>query len=213
MGDDYDDDGYDYERRYRGRRPSPRRNVSDLRRSHHFLDPNMIDGGGLYRTRSQGHAPLPIVNTYVDVINDNNQRSPSPYPPYPPSPDYRDRRRDNRLGDVVDAIEDLTVETRRAGRSRSRGLSDVGQIERREDYYDWERRRRSEEERLKERLDLERRKSEEEEKDRKKRIIDDYEKKKREESEERKEEEKRLRQKIKQDEIDKKEKEEREWKE
>ena len=200
----YGDDNWDY----RGRRPSPRRNFSDVRRGHNYLDPNMIDGGGLYRTRSQGHGPVPIVNVYNDIYQDNYQRAESPYPPYPPSPGYGGRR-DNRLGaDLADAIEDLTLETRR--RSRSRGRSDVGLTERREDYYDWERRR---EDRIKERLELERVRSDQDEKDKKQRIIDDYERKKRQDEDDAKEEEKRIRAKIKQDEIDAKEKEEQEWKE
>jgi len=197
----------DYGRYRRGRRPSPRRNISDIRRSTQFLDPNFdLGGGGLYRTRSQGQAPVPIVNTFVDVQQDNNnERPPSPYANiWPPSPGYgRSRRADRLSADLVDAIEDLRLDART---SRSRGRSDVGYDR---DYYDWERRRRSEEDRIKREISRE----EAEAKEREKRIIDDFKRKERDASEERKEEEKKLRDKIKQEEKDAKEKEEKEWQE
>lgn len=199
----------DYGRYRRGRRPSPRRNISDIRRSTQFLDPNFdLGGAGLYRTRSQGQAPVPIVNTFVDVQQDNNnERSPSPYANiWPPSPGYgRSRRADRLSADLVDAIEDLRLDVN-ARTSRSRGRSDVGYDR---DYYDWERRRRSEEDRIKREISRE----EAEAKEREKRIIDDFKRKERDASEERKEEEKKLRDKIKQEEKDAKDKEEREWQE
>lgn len=222
------DDEYDYERRRR--RPSNRRRDTDYRRSQDFLS---VDGGGLYRTRSQGARPTPIVNVYNDV--NQELRSNSQSPPYPPSPDNRGRRSiGGRLGDdLADDFVDMALENRRL-RSRSRGRSDASYNDRRSDFYEWELRRREQELRELERksqwdreedriyAEMEARrlrdeaKKEADEKAAKKRekdIIDDFERKQREAEEDAKDEEKRIRAKIKREEEEAKEKEEREWKE
>ena len=221
----YGDDDYDYDRERR-RRPSPHRYRSDYRRSAQFLNPN--DGGGLYRTRSQGHGPVPVVNVYNDMLQRSDQSNASPpNAPYPPSPEQRGRR--DRLGDDAD----LALENRRL-RSRSRGRSDAGILNRRTDWYEYELRQKQREldemerrasiDRERERIEREyemkkrndeakRRLDEDAAKEEKKRIIADYEDRKREESEDRKAEEKRIREKIEREKREAKEKEEREWKE
>ena len=219
MSSYYGEEDYDYERR---RRPSPHRLRSDYRRSAHLSPP---DGGGLYRTRSQGHGPVPVVNVYTDVLQDANQSSRSPSLPYPPSPQMRGRR--DRLGDeFAEEFADLALENRRL-RSRSRGRSDAAMLAGGNDWYQWkldEMERRASIERERERIekeyelkkvreDAKRRAEEDAAKDEKKRIIAEFEQKQREEEEDRKAEEKRIRDKIEQEKRDAKEKEEREWKE
>ena len=184
---DYDDDYYGRGRR----RPSAHRNRSDRRSA--FLGAD-LGGEGLYRTRSQGHSPAPVVNVYNDVAADAYQRTEAsrspPYrqrAPYPPSPEYRGRR--DRLGDdLIGELEDLTLENRRL-RSRSRGRSDAGpapvvpmqvpvQPARGPDYYEWELRQKE-----KELQQIEKQKQWEQEK---KRFEADYELKRIEEDRERK---------------------------
>ncbi len=225
----YGDDDYDYARR---RRPSPHRYRSD-KRSQHYLSPNM-DGGGLQRSRSQGGAPVPVVNVYNDMMQDGSfrntsrSRSRSRTPPYSPG----STRGRGRLGDdLVDDFAEMAMENRRL-RSRSRGRSDAGALSRRDDLLEYELRDRDrrlqeverrevlqrEEDRMKERYELQRvkdeakRKADEEaNKADRKRIIEEYERKQREDEEERKEEEKLLREKIEREKREAKEKEEREW--
>ncbi|KAK5132929.1 hypothetical protein LTR08_008376 [Meristemomyces frigidus] len=79
----YGDEGYDHHHRRH-------REYPETRRSDQYLS---AGGGGLYRTRSSGHAPQPVVNNiYVDQVQDANLRAESPYPshsphrPQPPSP-------------------------------------------------------------------------------------------------------------------------------
>ena len=151
------------EYRDRGRRrPSAHRQRSDRRSQYLGAD---LGGNGLYRTRSQGHSPAPVVNVFNDVAADAYQRTEAsrspPYPqraPYPPSPEYSQRGRRDRLGgDLINEIEDLTLENRRL-RSRSRGRSDAGSSKNSE-YYEWELRQKEKELRALERqkqLDSER---------------------------------------------------------
>ena len=220
----YGDDDYDYERPRR--RPSAHRYRTSTRRSDGFLDPG--DGGALYRTRSQGSRPQPIVNVYNDVLQEANRSSPSRSPP---SPAYRGRR--DRLGDeLAEDLVDLQLENRRL-RSRSRGRSDASSS-RPSDYYEWELRQRDRElkdierraalsrerERVEQEYEMKRLKDEAKRKadeaaakDEKKRIIDDYERRQREDEEDRKAEEKRIKEKLEREKREAKEKEEREWNE
>ncbi|KAK3708925.1 Multidrug resistance protein [Vermiconidia calcicola] len=228
----YGDDDYDYARR---RRPSPHRYRSD-RRSAQFLNPDPY-GSGLHRTRSQGHAPVPVVNVYNDILQDgsfrNSSRSPPTMPaPYPPSPEFRGRR--DRLGDeLVEGFADLAVENQRL-RSRSRGRSDAGVGDRRDDYVMWELRQKErelrdierraslekEEEMIKQKFELQRAQEEAKKKfdevakrAERRRIIADYEQQQREDEEDRIEEEKRLLAKIEREKREKEEKEKREYNE
>ncbi|KAK5168080.1 uncharacterized protein LTR77_006648 [Saxophila tyrrhenica] len=224
----YGDDDYDYIRR---RRPSPHRYRSD-RRANQLLSPH-IDGGGLHRSRSQGGAPVPVVNVYNDMIQDGSFRNNSRSPPSSRGSDHRsDYRGHGRLGDdLVDDFADLALENRRL-RSRSRGRSDAGVLSRRDDLLEYELRDRDrrlqeierremlqrEEDRMKEKYELQRvkeeakRKADEEEaKAERKRIIDEYERRQREDEEDRKEEERRIREKIEREKKEAKEREEREW--
>ena len=219
----FGDEEWDYERRYR-RRPSPHHTQTETRRSQHFLNPNY--DGGLYRTRSQGHAPQPnVINVYNDMMQDANasMRSSSRSPPYPPSPDYRGRRSGDRgrLGDeLVDELSNLAIENRRL-RSRSRGRSDAGPYA--NDFYEYDMHRRhldDERERIKTEYEMQRLKDEakrkageEAAKAERKRIIEEYERKQREEEDERKAEEKRIREKVDKEKREAKEKEEKEWNE
>lgn len=169
------DEESDYKRGRR--RPSAHRHRSDRRSV--FLGAD-LGGDGLHRTRSVGHSPAPVVNVYNDVAADAYQRTEAsrspPYPsrvPYTPSPDYSQRGRRDRLGsDLINEIEDLTLENRRL-RSRSRGRSDAGftgysgSVNR----YEWELRQRE-----KELKDIERQKRFEQDYQLKK-IEDDAEKK------------------------------------
>ena len=143
------DDDY----KYRGRRrPSAHRHRSDRRSQ--FLGAD-LGGEGLYRTRSQGHSPAPVVNVFNDVAADAYQRTEAsrspPFrqrAPYPPSPEYSQRgggRRDRLGSDLINEIEDLTLENRRL-RSRSRGRSDAGASSPgRSDHFEWELRQREKE--------------------------------------------------------------------
>lgn len=224
----YGDEDYDYERP--PRRPSPHRYRTETRRSAGFLNPN-ADGGGLYRARSQGQRPIPVVNVYNEVVQEATQSGSSPpRVPYPPSPDMRGRR--GRLSaDLADEFMDLAVENRRL-RSRSRGRSDAAAQDGRSDFYEWELRQRERELKEIERraaMDRERARIEQEyemrrlkdeakrkadeaaAKEEKKRIIDDYERKQREDEEDRKAEEKRIKEKLEREKREAKEKEEREW--
>lgn len=138
---------------HRGRRrPSAHRHRSDRRSTYLGAD---LGNNGLHRTRSVGHSPAPVVNVYNDVAADAYQRTETsrspPYParmPYPPSPGYADRGRRDRLGsDLINEIEDLTLENRRL-RSRSRGRSDAGFSSTsggNVDRYEWELRQREKE--------------------------------------------------------------------
>ena len=146
------DEESDYYARGR-RRPSAHRHRSDRRSAYLGAD---LDNKGLYRTRSQGHSPAPVVNVFNDVAADAYQRtetSKSPpfrqRAPYPPSPDYGQRsggagRRDRLGSDLINEIEDLTLENRRL-RSRSRGRSDAGTMAGSSDYYEWELRQKRKE--------------------------------------------------------------------
>jgi len=231
----YGQDDYDYSRR---------RPANYHRHSGHFLTPEHAhsSGGGLHRTRSQGHAPAPIVNIYNDQIQDAYTRvdqSPGRSPPYSPSPERRGRR----LGD--DLIEEMAgMALRDSLRSRSRGRSDAVLLDR-PDFYEWQlaqkeremeelnRRQLWEKEaELKKIKDAAKQKADAEEAEREqKRIIQDWEEKRRKDAErakadearilekmerekrEAKEEEKRIAEKIEREKREAKEKEEREWKE
>lgn len=71
---DYDDDNYNQPPRHRSRgRPA-----YDTRQSSQFLGDGGI-GGGLYRTRSHGARPAPMINIYNDQIQDQQSRNNSPY--------------------------------------------------------------------------------------------------------------------------------------
>ncbi|EMD00699.1 hypothetical protein BAUCODRAFT_127820 [Baudoinia panamericana UAMH 10762] len=148
----YGDDGYDYDRR---RRRSPQ-GYHDTYRRQQYLNPG--GGGGLQRSRSQGHGPTPNIYIYNDQVQDANQRAsspglmpipvpapappqaypqayPQPYPvavPYPASPEMRGRRHDL----VEDLAEMAILEKVGVGRSRSRGRSDVALVDR-PDFYEW----------------------------------------------------------------------------
>ena len=219
---DFDeDDDYDYLREQRReRRPSARRFVTDTRRSQ-FLVPDMGNGAPLSRTRSQGARPNPVIINN-EFVAENYQREPSPYIPYPSSPDMRGRRGSGLGAELVDELADLKLENARL-RSRSRGRSDVGWSDRRDDYFESELRRKErqlaelerkaslgdERERMKAEMELQRVKEKEE----RRRIEDEYERDRREEEDKKKEDEKRWRERIKQEEREKKEREEREWEE
>ncbi|WPG99720.1 Hypothetical protein R9X50_00253900 [Acrodontium crateriforme] len=249
--DDYD---YEYESRHRRRRPSfdARRTTTTTA----FLDPGAhMRGGGLHRTRSTGGAPAPVVNIYNDQIQDHYSRqdsysrsgSPRYAPPPPamapppqmpisvpvgvpmpyPVPEYRGRSgsRGRHLGDgLVEDLAEMAIRDRL--RSRSRGRSDAGAIDRSE-FYEWqlqEERRKQEDARRRAAWDAEaelkrikeqakRKADEEEEKEERKRVIAEYEEKKRKEAEEAKEEERRIREKVEREKKEAKEREEREWNE
>lgn len=152
------DSDSDYSRKHsRGRRrPSAHRHRSD-RRSH-FLGAD-LGGEGLYRTRSQGHSPAPVVNVFNDVAADAYQRTETsrspPQPrraPYAPaSPEYSQRGRRDRLGsDLINEIEDLTLENRRLrsqsrASNRSRVRSDAGYSAGGAEYYEWQLRQKEKE--------------------------------------------------------------------
>ncbi|GIZ40679.1 hypothetical protein CKM354_000400700 [Cercospora kikuchii] len=141
-----DNGGYDiYGRPLR--RPSPHHMRSD---NAGFLDPGY--GGGLHRSRSTGARPMPQINVYNKMYQDNENRTPSPMPypvmppvmpqyvPYPVaessrrasprgSPAGRGRSRSRGLADGIDGLltaelADMAIE-HRYGRSRSRGRSDA----------------------------------------------------------------------------------------
>ncbi|KAK5016993.1 hypothetical protein BJ546DRAFT_92562 [Cryomyces antarcticus] len=101
----------------RVRRPSPHHSSSDFR--HGFLDPNMGFGTSLHRSRSYGHAPIPQVNVYNEVIQDAQQRAEQRSPALA---DPRGRR-SVRLGDelIADELAELRIDLR----ARSRGRSDA----------------------------------------------------------------------------------------
>ena len=214
------DDDYDYEHR---RRPSAHRVRTDMRRSDNFLNPN-FDNGGLYRTRSQGNGRVPIVNVYNELVqdgsyrNESSSRSPTSRLPYPASPEVRGRR-DRLSPDLAEDLLDLTLENRRL-RTRSRGRSDAGALNRRDELYELELRQRDREERIRAEYELKRvrdeakrRVDEDAAKDERKRIIAEHEHKQREEKEFEEEEEKRIRDKIEREKREKKENDEREWNE
>ena len=166
-----DSDSDDYKSRGR-RRPSAHRHRSD--RKSQFLGAD-LNGTGLYRTRSQGASPAPVVNVFNDVAADARTETSR-------SPPYRQRapssRRDRLGSDLINEIEDLTLENRRL-RSRSRGRSAAGfssttSAER----YEWELRQRE-----KELREIEKQKQWDAEK---KRYEQDYELKKIEDDKERK---------------------------
>ncbi|KAI6789317.1 hypothetical protein KC361_g8596 [Hortaea werneckii] len=146
----YGDDDYDYHRR----RHSPRGPYDSNRRSQQFLNPG--NTSGLYRTRSTGHGPQPVINNiYMDQIQDNNMRNESPYRrpsssprqvplpmpvqmpvqkpvQYPASPDLRGR---SRLGDeFIEEMAEMALRDRI--RSRSRGRTD-GALMDRPEFAEW----------------------------------------------------------------------------
>ena len=122
------DDGW----AYRPRRPTARQQYSSGYNMN--LDSNAYwrqDTNGLYRTRSMGRAPKPIVNVYNDVYQGQDAHVPIPtypsaLPPAvpnapPASHDFENRHRDRRRSDRVrmDLAEEL-AEMRMERRLRSR---------------------------------------------------------------------------------------------
>ncbi|KAF2173229.1 hypothetical protein M409DRAFT_49704 [Zasmidium cellare ATCC 36951] len=131
----YGDDAWDYGHK---RRPSPHHGYSDYPNG--FLAPGM--GGGLHRSRSQGHGPAPTINVYNRNFQDQEGSPMPPYVPYPASPpSHRASSRSSshsrgrsrfgeRLGDEIleREIADMVLENRL--RSRSRGRSDASAFDR-----------------------------------------------------------------------------------
>ncbi|KAF2771689.1 hypothetical protein EJ03DRAFT_349301 [Teratosphaeria nubilosa] len=75
----YGDDDYDYHRRGR----SPRPHFRGSNRSPQYLNPG--NTGGLYRSRSHGASPQPVINNiYMDQMADAHMRNESPFRPSPP---------------------------------------------------------------------------------------------------------------------------------
>ncbi|SMR45138.1 unnamed protein product [Zymoseptoria tritici ST99CH_3D1] len=141
------------------RRPSPHHHMRSDYRNPAYLDPGAA-GSGLYRSRSHGHSPAPTINVYNRMMQDNDNRTPSPapplvayppvmYPPYPGevrvsprgSPESRGRRRSSRLGErlgdeMLEDLAGLALDARL--RSRSRGRSDVAWGDRPPGLADWQ---------------------------------------------------------------------------
>lgn len=107
------------------------------------------DRGPVFGSPLGPPSPAGLARPSVNVYNNLYQDIPPPPnpPPRPPARNYGD--------EVVDRIEDLELDRHR---SRSRGRSD---------FYDWERRRRSEERRMRDNFELERIKGEQDDKDKK----------------------------------------------
>lgn len=108
----------------------------------YYLDPGATyrrDPNGLYRTRSQGHSPTPIVNVYNDVYQDSNLRA-DQSPPYPTAavpgafPVAAPEPRGRRLGEELLADELAELRLERRLRSRSRGRTDASSPGRSEFY-------------------------------------------------------------------------------
>ena len=116
-GWDYEEDEWherDYHRGYSHVAPPPR---APPRRSGDLLGVHDFGGSSLRRSRSQGHSPAPNIYVYNRTDVENRDVSPAP---------ARGRRED-RLGDVVDRLDDIGRDVRRISRSRGppeqRGVS------------------------------------------------------------------------------------------
>nr|OQO22268.1 hypothetical protein B0A51_09325 [Rachicladosporium sp. CCFEE 5018] len=181
-------------------------------------DPHQRVSGGIYRTRSQGHAPQPIVNVYNNVIQDANLRADFVYPL---SPDFRGRRLSDRLGDemLADELAELRLDRRlrsrsrtSAGRSHSRGRSGSGssdfykrEYERLEREKQWKR----DQARIEAEAELKAREAADKAKLDEQRLIDKMERDKK----ERKAEEQRIKDKLEREEHEAKELEKKQWEE
>ncbi|TKA28695.1 hypothetical protein B0A50_03022 [Salinomyces thailandicus] len=215
----YGDDDYDYNYRRR----SPRGQYESNRRSRQFLNPGG-NNSGLYRNRSMGHKPQPVINNiYMDQIQDAHLRNEASYQrpsswsprqvpipvPYPASPEFRGRR---MLGDEF--IEEMAeMALRDKMRSRSRGRTDGGLTDR-PDFAEWrleQRERELEEERRRQlwERDAELKKLKDEAKrdkaeaaadDERQRIIAEYADKQRKDAEKARAEEARIKEKIEREE-------------
>lgn len=200
----YGDDDYDYF----GRRRSPGRGYNSRRQA--FLDP----GAGLYRTRSQGHSPVPTVNIYNDQIQDNRPASPYAFPsppaPYPSSPEMRGR---GRLGDeLVEDLADMALRDR--VRSRSRGRSDVAMRSDLHEIHDWQRERDYDQLSRKEameRAELRKLRDDKNREEENERLIAEHEAKKRKEADRAKAEKERIKYELEKEKFEKEEKEKKEW--
>lgn len=203
-----------------------------------YINPKPGYSTGLQRSRSNGHAPSPVVNVYNDLYQDTNLRSGQSQDPYlpalcPPAPEYRDRRSpgigvDFLAGEFV-GMELERAKPRRSGRSDTSEMYPWEFIREKQQLEDIKRRRALEklEERFKteyeirmlrqeaQRKEAERKRNEDEERlaEAKKRWISDYEEKKREDAEKAKVAEKAAVEKFEREKREAKEREEREYKE
>lgn len=114
---------------YTARRPSPHR----AGRTSFYLGTDYDAGAGLYRTRSQGARPQPVINVINEQIGQHDVGPPPGYPQYPPgaypgayaAPDAyaleQEARRGRRLNDeLAEELFDLKLDRRDRSRQRSR---------------------------------------------------------------------------------------------
>lgn len=112
-GWDYEEDEWHEQDYHRGQygytQPPPPR--APPRRSGDLLAPVAdYSGSSLRRSRSHGHSPAPNIYVYNRTDVDNHEPSPSPGPAR--------GRRDDRLGLVVDRLDDIGRDVHRISRSR-----------------------------------------------------------------------------------------------
>lgn len=215
---------------YTPRQPSPRR----ASRNSFYLDPAGGHGNSLYRTRSTGARPNPVINVYNDLYQDQSLRPDAvaapgawPGPAYRPNavpvpvpvpyavsdPEATRGRRNNSNDDLADELREMRLERSRA-RSRSRTSSSPSyryELERLEREAAWRQeqdriRAEAEVRQLKE--DARRRQHESDEEADRRRIIAEHDKKLRDDAERAKAEEKRIRERVEAEKLEAERKEE-----
>lgn len=180
----YDPDDYPYRHRdddYHSRhdRPQARPRMSSNYTSANYLYPDPAGGGGgLHRSRSQGHRPAPEIHIHNDMYQDNYQRAEAVSPPNLGArgrPAYRPEAEPVFYPVGVPQPQPMMIMAPGFSRSRSRSRSDAGR--RRSGEY-WQDMIRVEE--------MKRREADQRAKDDQERAIADYERRKEREKEDQK---------------------------